>query len=132
MEDRAWFPRWSAVTVVALSLALLAGCGADNGGPPSAESPGTRPSPSSSATATPSPLPPVTTSPPTPPSSGPAVPGTVPPAWLGKRVLPKQANGFGVIRPTPGELVRRRFTLPDRVAALPGSGFAARVSTPAP
>jgi hypothetical protein len=34
--------------------------------------------------------------------------------------------------PTPPELVERRFTLPDRLPELPGSGFAARVSTPAP
>jgi D-alanyl-D-alanine carboxypeptidase-like protein len=55
-----------------------------------------------------------------------------PPTWLGKRVLPRQANGFGEIRPTPPELDPRRFTLPDRLPPLPGSGFASRVTTPAP
>ena len=55
-----------------------------------------------------------------------------PPAWLGQRVLPRQANGFGEIRPTPPELDPRRFTLPDRLPPLPGTGFASRVTTPAP
>ena len=49
-----------------------------------------------------------------------------------KQVLPLQPNGFGEIRPTPPELDRRRFTLPDRLAPLPGAGFASRVTTPAP
>jgi hypothetical protein len=47
-------------------------------------------------------------------------------------VLPRTAQGFGEIRPTPPELRDRRFTLPDTVPALPGSGFASRVATPAP
>lgn len=55
-----------------------------------------------------------------------------PPRWLGQRVLPRQANGFGEVRPTPPELDPRRFTLPDRLPPLPGTGFAARVATPAP
>ena len=58
--------------------------------------------------------------------------GATPPSWLGKRVLPEQANGFGEIRPTPPELDRRRFTLPDQLPPLPGTGFASRVTTPAP
>jgi len=36
------------------------------------------------------------------------------------------------VRPTPPELVRRRFTLPDQLPALPGRGFASHVDTPAP
>jgi hypothetical protein len=47
-------------------------------------------------------------------------------------VLPRQANGFGEIRPTPRELRVRRFTLPDRLPELPGTGFASRITTPAP
>lgn len=58
--------------------------------------------------------------------------GTVPPAWLGTRVLPTTASGYGEVRPTPRALRQRRFTLPDRLPALPGSGFASRVSDPAP
>jgi hypothetical protein len=61
-----------------------------------------------------------------------ADPGTFPPAWLGTRPLPRTAAGFGEIRPTPKALRERRFTLPDTVAALPGSGFASRVADPAP
>ncbi len=58
--------------------------------------------------------------------------GTQPPAWLGTRVLPRTAAGFGEVRPTPRQLVQRRFTLPDTIAELPGRGFASRVTTPAP
>jgi hypothetical protein len=47
-------------------------------------------------------------------------------------VLSRGADGFGEIRPTPRELRNRRFTLPDTVRPLPGSGFASRISTPAP
>jgi hypothetical protein len=47
-------------------------------------------------------------------------------------VLPLAPSGFGQVRPTPPELVERRFTLTDRLPALPGAGFASRVTTPAP
>jgi hypothetical protein len=47
-------------------------------------------------------------------------------------VLPEQANGFGEVRPTPRQLDPRRFTLPDRLPALPGSAFTSRVTAPAP
>lgn len=59
-------------------------------------------------------------------------PGSVPPSWLGTRPLPLTPDGFGEIRPTPRELRDRRFTLPDTLPALPGNGFASRVTTPAP
>jgi len=55
-------------------------------------------------------------------------PGTVPPAWLGTRELPEGVTGLA----TPKELRHRRFTLPDTVPMLPGRGFRARVSDPAP
>lgn len=51
----------------------------------------------------------------------------MPPRWLGTRVLPRTASGFGRIEPTPKVLRDRRFTLPDSVAELPGTGFASRV-----
>ena len=51
----------------------------------------------------------------------------MPPAWLGTRVLPLRPDGFGEVGPTPVELRNRRFTLPDSVDALPGTGFAAEV-----
>jgi hypothetical protein len=56
----------------------------------------------------------------------------VPPAWLGTRPLPRRPDGFGAIEPTPTELRIRRFTLPDTVPELPGTGFASRVTAPAP
>jgi hypothetical protein len=96
---------------------LLAGCGTS--------SPTTEPSPSASAS-----IP--TTSPfsgtPSASTSTPAL-GTVPPSWLGTRVLPRTADGFGRVEPTPKVLRDRRFTLPDSVAELPGTGFASRVET---
>jgi D-alanyl-D-alanine carboxypeptidase len=58
--------------------------------------------------------------------------GTVPPPWLGERVLPTTDTGYGEVRTTPKALRHRRFTLPDTVRALPGEGFTARVTAPAP
>lgn len=58
--------------------------------------------------------------------------GTTPPPWLGTRVLPEDEDGFGEVRPTPPALRTRRFTLPDMVPALPGTGYAARITDPAP
>lgn len=76
---------------------------------------------------------PTTTATPTAPSPTPAPePGTVAPTWLGARILPIAANGFGEVRPTPVELRNRRFTLPDTVPALAGTGFASEVTAPAP
>ena len=54
------------------------------------------------------------------------------PAWLGKRVLPRTADGFGEVRPTPAVMRERRWNTPDTVAPLPGTGFTARVASPAP
>ncbi len=47
-------------------------------------------------------------------------------------MLPTTGTGFGEVRKTPPTLRNRRFTLPDTVPALPGEGFAARVTAPAP
>jgi hypothetical protein len=58
--------------------------------------------------------------------------GTVPPAWLGTRPLPRTPQGFGEQQPTPPELRDRRFTLPDSLPELPGSGFASTITHPAP
>jgi hypothetical protein len=70
---------------------------------------------------------PPTPAPATPPrptqsSAAPAL-GAVPPSWLGTRPLPRTADGYGEVRPTPPELRDRRFTLPDRLPMLPGHGF---------
>src|SRR5690348_277131 len=53
--------------------------------------------------------------------------GTVAPDWLGTRVLPRTDDGFGQVQQTPAALRDRRFTLPDRLPELPGTGFASRV-----
>jgi hypothetical protein len=100
-------------------LVCLTACG----GSPSA----TTPAPSAPSSAPVTPALPSSTS----PTHAPAV-GTVAPVWLGTRPLPLTAAGFGEIRPTPAVLRDRRFTLPDTVGPLPGTGFASRVTTPAP
>ncbi len=51
----------------------------------------------------------------------------MPPAWLGRRPLPRTANGLGEIRPTPPELQNRMFTLPDHLDPLAGDGFVSKV-----
>lgn len=81
----------------------------------------------SGAGTTTSPAAPVATATPGVSHSPKARPGEVPPAWLGTRVLPHEPGGYGEIRPTPRELRRRAFTLPDRLPMLPGTGFASRV-----
>lgn len=59
--------------------------------------------------------------------------GSVAPRWLGTRVLPEDpATGYGEVRPTPPVMRHRRWTLPDTVRPLPGSGYASKVVSPAP
>ncbi len=58
--------------------------------------------------------------------------GSTRPPWLFERELPERPDGYGVVRPTPPELRRRAFTLPDTVPMLPGSGYASRIVSPAP
>ncbi len=119
--------------LVALVLLAVAACGSTG------ESTSSEPSASpddaataSSAPASSAPSASAGTRLPTPRPTDRPVVGATPPSWLGTRVLPRQANGFGEVRPTPPELDRRRFTLPDKLGALPGSGFAADVQSPAP
>ena len=105
---------WAAVGL----LVCLTACGGEpTRAPESLGTPTTASSPAGTGSPSPSPAP---------------EPGTVAPAWLGTRPLPTTAAGFGEVRPTPPGLRDRRFTLPDRLPALPGSGFASRVTTPAP
>jgi hypothetical protein len=122
------------LVVVVLLVAGSAACGTDGGDTPGAASPGIDPStgviakPSSS----PSVARPSSSRNPKARVSDRPVLGGAPPTWLGKRVLPRTADGFGEVRPTPPELIQRRFTLPDRLPELPGSGFASKTTTPAP
>jgi len=114
-----------------LTACLLAGCGTGQGAAPPG-SPASTPSESVSPSAPSAPS--TGTSPATPspsPSHEPS-PGTSPPSWLGTRVLPLTADGFGEVRPTPTVMRVRRWNTPDTVAPLPGTGFTARVASPAP
>ena len=117
--------------VAGVLVASLAACGADAGGEPEKASPGTQPSPIATASSS-SPSPTASKSPRRPDLSGRPILGGAPPPWLGERVLPRTADGFGEVRRTPPELVQRRFTLPDQQPPLPGKGFASKVTTPAP
>jgi hypothetical protein len=47
-------------------------------------------------------------------------------------VLPKTADGFGEVRPTPPILRVRRWNTRDSIPMLPGTGFKAIVASPAP
>lgn len=100
------------------SCLLLTGCGGEPTSTPTAR-------PTATATPTVSPTP-------TPTPTQTQAPGTVAPQWLGKRVLPKRPDGFGLMPPTPRELRHRRFTLPDRLPMLPGAGYQARIDEPTP
>ncbi|MGO4257152.1 M15 family metallopeptidase [Marmoricola sp. RAF53] len=98
-----------------LATLLLTGCGAATTPPetlPSLGAPSTAPS--------------------TPTPSVEPSPGTSPPGWLGTRPLPTTSAGLGVRSPTPPALRDRRFTLPDTVPPLPGTGFESVVVDPAP
>jgi hypothetical protein len=117
----------AALAAACLAAGLLAACSDDD--PTAGREPTASQTPSSPSTSSP----PTATAPPSStPSPGPPPLGTVPPPWLGTRVLPEDAEGFGEIRPTPPALRDRRFTLPDQLPALPGRGFASRVASPPP
>lgn len=58
--------------------------------------------------------------------------GAVAPPWLGTRVLPETAQGYGEVRPTPAVMRVRRWNTPDPIPPLPGAGFKAVVAAPAP
>ena len=118
-------------TAAALSLLLLAACGSQETTAAPATTPTPLPKPTASASAG-SPTPTATATLPKPRNSGRPVLGVAPPPWLGTRVLKKRADGYGEMPATPDELVQRRFTLPDTLPPLPGTGFAARRHLAAP
>lgn len=101
------------VVLLAFTLALgLTSCSA-------VEDPAAEPAPTVAST-------PARSSTPAPPAPP---PGATPPDWLGTRVLPHEPGGYGEVQPTPPELRRRAFTLPDQLPMLPGEGFASRITT---
>ena len=57
----------------------------------------------------------------------PVTPVSPRPNWLGTRVLPKAASGYGEIRPTPPVLRDRRFATIDLLPAPPHNRFTASV-----
>ena len=119
----------TAVLTVVLAAVLAACGGTSPEATPVATTAPASTTPTPSASLSPS-VP--TPSTPAPTASASPAAGTYPPAWLGTRPLPRTATGFGEVRPTPPELRVRRFTLPDTVPMLPGTGFASQVVAPAP
>jgi hypothetical protein len=103
-----------------LLAGVLAACEAEPGAEPQ---PAPRPTPSSAAPQQTAPQPAAPQRP---------APGTVAPPWLGTRVLPETAEGYGEVRPTPRVMRVRRWNTRDPIAPLPGGGFRAIVADPAP
>src|SRR5690242_1239258 len=100
-------PAWRLPLVGLLLAGGLTACQAE----PVAAPPSPAASPASPGTARPS-------TPPEPPSPSPSTRpplGTVPPPWLGTRVLPETADGFGEVRPTPRVMRNRRWNTPDTI-----------------
>jgi D-alanyl-D-alanine carboxypeptidase len=111
-------------TVAVLALCLAA-CGAGaRPAPPAA--PPTAPAPITTPAAPPTQPPP--SQPPPSQSRTAATAGATPaPVWLGTRVLPTDADGFGIATRTPPELVDRRIATVDELPPPAGGAFRARV-----
>jgi hypothetical protein len=122
--------RGAAVRLVAVVVAAVLGaaaCGDDATPPLSGPAPtsaaasatGTPSPPGGAATATP------TTAPPTaPPAAGGA---TLAPPWLGTRLLPTDAQGYGIADGTPPELRDRRIVTVDLLPPPADGRFHSRV-----
>nr|CTQ92032.1 hypothetical protein [Kibdelosporangium sp. MJ126-NF4] len=105
-----------------LILLLVAGCSAQPAAQPSAPPPTTTTTTAQTSTATTQSAP-KTTSPPTTPAT---------PVWeVGRTPLPKRADGFGEIRPTPPELVNRSLPTKD-VLPPPADGTYKSTIVPIP
>lgn len=114
--------RVPAATLVAAAL-LSAGC---SGGTDAS-----LPEPDREATTAPSAAPSAAApSPSSAPSDEELPPGvSEPPAWLGKRVLPRGPDGFGIARATPPLLRNRRLTTKDVLPPPPGERFLSSIRT---
>jgi hypothetical protein len=82
-----------------------------------------RSSPTPSPSSPPDPSPHPLTSPPTPQPAA-----TAAPDWLGQRVLPRTASGFGEVQVTPPELADRRIVTPDHLPPPPDATFRSSVA----
>jgi hypothetical protein len=110
--------------LVALLLLAAAGCTRGDDGPavaaPASPAAPTRPAQPGATT----PARPVATTT-EPPDNG----ATPAPAWLGTRVLPTDASGYGIATATPPELVDRRIVTVDVLRPPPDGAFHATVGT---
>ena len=122
--------RARTVLLVGAVAALLAGCsGAGSSADGAVTAAPVAPSPSPPAPDRPSSPDPAPSPEPTPSPSAtadPLPPGVTPaPAWLGTRLLPERPDGLGEVRPTPPELVDRRFATEDLLPPPPDDTFRA-------
>jgi hypothetical protein len=110
------------VAVAVAVVAVLAACApAEPAGLARSETPPTTAPPATSAVPTITTAAPTTTTPP-------GTPGVHRPAWLGRIELPLRPDGFGVIEPTPQELVDRRVPTEDQLAPpAAGATFASTI-----
>ena len=121
--------------VGALFASVLVACGTEQEAGPQ-PAPGKGSSTPAPASAEPDPVTPAPSGGPGGPGSTAAerrpAPGTLPPPWLGTWVLPRTADGYGEVRPTPRVMRVRRWNTRDSIPKLPGTGFKAIVADPAP
>jgi|RhiMetdeSRZDD1v2_1073273.scaffolds.fasta_scaffold211742_2 D-alanyl-D-alanine carboxypeptidase len=116
------------LTLVSLAVALLAACaGGPQPDPPASGPPVGEATPAAGGVARGYPQPPQASSA-TPPSGGSSTSRpTV--AWrVGARPLPRRADGFGQVRPTPAALQDRRLATVDRLPPPPGGRFRSTVA----
>jgi hypothetical protein len=107
-----------------ITVALLAACGQGGTGasePTTALSPPPPPSASPSPREAPTPPHPPAPLPPSSPGVQDPAAVLVRPEWLGTRVLPLAADGFGERLPTPDELLDRRLGTPPLPAPAPAA-----------
>lgn len=116
--------RWFRFARIGLAVAALAassgGCRAE-----SDDRTGEAAATPTTSTSTTVVAPTTTTAPPTTTTA--AGPGLTRPDWLGTRLLPVRADGFGQVLPTPPELVDRRVPTIDLLPPPPDGRFAATV-----
>ena len=108
-------------------VAALIGAGLVLGACASGEDPAERAEAEPTAAPTPSTAAPGTTTA-APATTSTTVDPFAPPAWLGTRVLPTDADGFGQVQPTPPELDPRAIQMPDVLPPPAGDDFESTVA----